>query len=201
MAKSDKPKEYSFSERIEWMMKARKLLDDAFYPNFAYQGRWVYMGCSPGSDWMQRKEHIDVVIQVEGSGRAVVLQAGPQSLTVDEKIDSKNRSTIFCETMSDKDRRKPGWMVKGVSKADVLLWAFNRQQPAGLEVHMFWLKLLIDWFWPRASQFVEYPISNNENGRRWTTLGRQVPIHYLPDEIFIVRKHLVPMQMELPLFG
>jgi len=183
-----KPKVYSFTERNEWMLEARILLDINFYPHFAYQGHWVYIGGnSKGSAHIQREAHIDTIVQITDQG---------YTLTIDEKLDRKNRSTIFAETVSMKEYDKPGWMVPGVSKADLLLWAFRSKRPTGLKVYTFWLECLIKWFWPRKSMYPQFEILN-KNGRRWTTVGHQVPIRDIPAYCYFKDKEIVEAQLSL----
>lgn len=186
-----KKEPYSFTDRHRFMLEARTLLDKAYYPHFAYEGHWVFVGGnSRGSIHIQRDAHIDTIVQITAQG---------QTLTIDEKLDSQNRSTIFAETVSMKEYSKPGWMVPGISQADVLLWAFSMKRPLGLKVYTFWLQQLIEWFWPRQNQFQEYLIHNKENGKRWTTLGHQVPINVIPTYCFLKDKEIVTNQLEMPL--
>lgn len=182
-------KVYSFTERHRWMLEARTLLDKNYYPRFAWEGQWVFVsGNSRGSAHIQRDAHIDTIVRINEQG---------ETLTIDEKLDSGNRSTIFAETVSMKEYNKPGWMVPGVSQADALLWAFNMKRPPGLKVYTFRLKELIDWFWPRETTFREYPILNRENGKRWTTIGRSVPISQIPKYCYLKDKEIVQAQLSL----
>lgn len=182
-------KVYSFTERTEWMLEARSLLDVNYYPRIAYRGHWVYVGGnSRGSAHIQRDAHIDTIVQITDQG---------ETLTIDEKIDSQNRYTLFLETVSMKEFGKPGWMQPGVSKADILLWAFQRKRPCGFMVYTFWLEPLIEWFWPRVSSFQEYPIQNREGRKRWTTLGRSVSISEIPSYCCFQEPEIVKSQLNL----
>lgn len=191
---------YSYVERMEWMLKARSLLDDRFYPRIAYQQRWVVLSGSKQSVDMQRISHVDVVLNlVQSNHQDTIIQIkdGTETLFIDEKLDSKNRSTIFCETISVQEKQKPGWMVEGVSKSDVLLWAFCTKRPVGLKVYMWWLEPLIKWFWARLDWFDEYAIKNKEGDVRWMTIGRQVRIQSIPQELYFRKPEIVTAQLSL----
>ena len=181
--------EYGFTEQNEQMLKARTLLDVAFYPHLAYQGRWVFAsGDSKGSIHIQRDAYIDTIVQITAQGH---------TLTIDEKIDSKNRSTIFAEILSVKEHNKPGWIVPGVSQADVLLWAFTMKRPPALKVYTFWLDKLIEWFWPLRDTFRVFEIRNRENEFIWTTVGCSVPIRDIPYGCYFKDKEIVEKQLSL----
>lgn len=193
---------YSFWEQVDWMVKARGLLDAEFYPRIAYQNRWVVMGYSAGSEYINRERHVDVIAAIETDhvNAVVQLASGPKSVTIDEKIDRKNRSTLFLETWSDKRRKTPGWMQPGISKADILLWAFQRQRPqAGMIVHTYKLPELIDWFWTFEDKKVwpEFDVQN----QGWVTVGRSVPIRDIPSEIVWLEPQYITYQMSLFDFG
>lgn len=200
-------REYSFSEQHEWMMAARQLLDVSFYPSLAYNGRWVVVtGETRAANHFQRGKHVDVAVQLTTSDHINCLaqsRLGNGMLAIDEKLDRKVRNTIFCETISVKHAGKPGWMVDGESKADVILWAYvsATRQRHGLIVYMFQLEPLVKWFWPRLDQFREYEIPNKEtrNGQayRWLTVGRSVPIRHIPKSIILMENHFVPAQLDM----
>lgn len=179
---------YGFEENVTWMLEARQLLDVNFYPHFAYEGRWVYVGGnSKGSVHIQREAHIDTVILISRN----------ETLTIDEKLDRQNRYTILAETVSMVGYNKPGWMQPGVSKADLLLWAFTRKRPPGLKVHTFWLEKLIEWFWPRISMFERFEIKTQEGNKHWVTEGYQVPIKDIPAYCLFTEPELITVQMSL----
>jgi len=189
---------YSFWEQVDWMVKARSLLDAEFYPRVSYQNRWVVTGYSSGSEHINRNKHIDVIaaIDTDHVNAVVQLGSGPRSVTIDEKIDRKSRSTLFLETWSDVRRKAPGWMQPGVSKADVLLWAFRRQRPqAGMMVYTYKLAELVDWFWcvEGGRLWQEFNIPN----RGWTTVGRSVPIRDIPADLVWLEPQYITYQMAL----
>lgn len=209
-AASPRPRKvYSFSQQNKWQAETRTLLDVAFYPFAAYNGRWVVInGETKSATHFQRHKHIDVVLQLTTSDHVNCLaqmKQGAGMLAIDEKLDRMRRDTIFAETMSVLHQRKPGWMQRGVSKADVILWAYASlppKYPLGLKVHMLWLEPLIDWFWPRVRNFGEKEVYNEEkvpNSRpyKWVTVGRSVPVAVIPEEIFLLKNHFVPAQLDM----
>lgn len=221
-------KTYNFDERLDWMREQRTLLDVNFYPRIAHNGRWVVMTDSRGSEIFDKNRHVDVtMMSATGiASRQKGIQSGPHSLTIDEKIDSKNRSTILFEWWSkagqsvpfdwvksgitheqfegfanDLGDKVPGWGQPKISDADILLWAFNRKQPAGLKVYMFWLQDLIQWIIPRRNWYRVYPIVNDE----WITWGYSIPIRgqgSIPADLFFgnLDGHLVRQQLDFSLF-
>lgn len=180
------------------MLRQRSLLDVNYYPHWAYQGRWTYIGRSTGSTTLQRTEHVDVSVQ---------LSDGDNTLLIDEKIDGKNRQTILAETVSRRQPFRPdvpGWIVEGVSSADVLLWAFPRKRPQpGLKVYTFNFARLREWFWRNRNDnpdlFEPHEIPNRENGKTWLTIGYSIPIKEIPRFFFYHSPVLIPYQ--LGLFG
>jgi len=184
---------YSYSEREAWQRRERALLDAHFYPHFAEDGQFIVLGHSPGSVAANRKLHIDVFVRAAGA---------VQTLALDEKIDRKLRSTFFAETWSDREREKPGWMVEGVSDADLLLWAFKRLRPPGLVVYVLRFPEFRAWFWRQFNLFPgrfgdAHQIRNQEGRRRWVTEGFSVPIADVPTTHFLRHKELVTAQATL----
>lgn len=182
---------YSFDERLEFSLRVRRLLDLELYPRFSYNEKWVFVGGSHNSIEVQRRDHVDVFVQM------AELRSGPYSLLVDEKIDRKTRNTVFCETVSMVEYNKPGWMQPGISRADILLWAFQTKRPGGFKIFAFWLKELQDWFWPRVDTFPEFKILNRQNGKRWTTLGRSVKLNQIPDPVYFINGYQITTQTKM----
>lgn len=189
-----KPKKpFVFSEKLQETHERRKLLDESFYPLWAYRGRFTPLEGSTGSDDFNRRMHVDVSIQINDV----------RTLLLDEKLDTKRRSTIFAETVSAKEHRTPGWMVPGISTADLLLWSYPLKRPhPGQTVYVLWFPMFKTWFWTKRRttlMFEEYeiPNSNKERTRFWTTVGESVPLDVIPSEMFLVFKHDVLLQQRM----
>ncbi len=172
---------YDFDERMDWMLKERKLLDKEFYRVMAHNSQFVQMGKSPSSIRIQRDGHIDIFFVP--SERFMALQHGDpdSSVTVDEKIDDHWRPTIFAEEWSVKNKKR-GWMYPGVSEADLLLWAYKTRRPQGLKVFIWKLPELIEWYWDSNANFRLFEIPN----KSYVTVGRSVEHSWIPDDITVM---------------
>jgi hypothetical protein len=189
---------YDFDEKARESVERRKLLDSFFYPHIAHRGQWVYLQDSFGSIELQRKQHIDTVASVS-------LRANEaHSVTIDEKMDSVLRSprTILLEHVSAVETKTPGWAKPGVSSSDWLLWAFPLNSKNGLEVYLYWLPQLAEWFWKLHTAgafptFAYKSISSKRGSRTWTTKGVSVPVADIPCWLTIANGVNVIPQLEL----
>jgi hypothetical protein len=142
----------NFDDDLAFTEKARVLLEEQLYRQWAYQGRFVSLsGESPGTMFLQRNAHIDVAIQVMQDDRVTCL-------TIEEKIVRQRHTALAIETHSDKRRDKSGWIY--TSTADVLLYAFGLAY-GGLEVYTMSLPALRKWFLPVADTFPKANTPNN----------------------------------------
>lgn len=164
---------YSFSASQDVERRGSLFLQRHLYPKMAENGQFVHFdGNTEAERIIQMELHIDLAMKVKGG----------KTIFIDEKIDSKLRSTIFIETWSDTVQDKPGWAQLGVSHSDALLWAFPKN--GGYEVHVLRLERLLQWFLPQRMSFKGFEILNKEGDREWRAYGFSLPLLEIPDRLF-----------------
>lgn len=172
----------SFHNDLQYAERSRERLDRHFYPRMAADGRFVPLGRSDGSMYLQTEAHIDVIVASHSGG----------SVTVEEKLvrwPGYEYTALAVETHSNLERTGgqavgDGWIA--TSRADYLLYAF--EQPGGrLKVWVFDLPGLRQWFAPRVGAF---PYSDTRNDF-YTTRCRVVPLSSIPARLVRVRAKLV----------
>jgi hypothetical protein len=127
-----------FDSDKAWTEQARGSFERDLYPALAWEGRFVYLARSAGSEFLQRVAHIDAVVQ---TGPGV-------SITVEEKIVRRKYAALAVETHSRVESgERDGWIY--TSTADTLIYAFGVQ--GGLECWIMSLPALRQWFEPRES--------------------------------------------------
>jgi hypothetical protein len=157
-----------FDSDKAWTEQARRLIERDLYPALAWEGRFVYLARSAGSEYLQRVAHIDVVVQ---TGPGV-------SITVEEKIVRRKYAALAVETHSRVESgERDGWIY--TSTADTLIYAFGVQ--GGLECWIMSLPALRQWFEPREHDFAERQVMNGRDGKVWYhTRCRLVPLRDIP---------------------
>jgi hypothetical protein len=135
-----------FTQDKKFTERARELLVRDLYPNLAWNGQFVSLAKSDGSQVLQRQAHIDVVVQT-----------GPEcSITVEEKIVRKKYDAFAIETHSHLPERD-GWIF--TSTADMLIYVFSL--PGGLECWIMSMPSLRQWFTRHEKNF---PMARTKNG-------------------------------------
>jgi hypothetical protein len=152
----------NFYDDKNFTERARALLVRDLYPNMAWNGQFVSLAQSDGSQHLQRNAHIDAVIQ---TGEGV-------SITVEEKIARRKYDCFAIETHSHLPK-KDGWIF--TSTADLLIYVFTLRD--GLECWLMSLPALRQWFTPRQHNFAVARVQNGINGTRiYDSECRIVPI-------------------------
>ena len=127
----------------DWFFGVRQYrhLLDAFYQQYCYEQRYVFVDRSRCSNLLQREWKVDTMVQKDAQC----------SLAIEEKIvkwpaNNTPYTAFFLETRSctNKDHESDGWMK--TSQADLLFYAFEIQD-VGLVAYLLDFPRLQHWFW------------------------------------------------------
>lgn len=130
----------------------------------------VYQKAFPNmTNHMRGKQHASAS-QYNGVDRIIYLENG-KTLTIDEKVRSKDYDDILLEFISNDQKNTPGWIEKDLS-IDYLAYAFLPSKTAYL---FDWRMLALAWAQNKEAWKDNYKIAKAEN-LHYTTHSVCVPI-------------------------
>jgi len=119
-----------------------------------------------------------------GIDRVVSLGSG-KTLTIDEKVRTKDYPDILLERWSDRDRKAPGWVQQDLA-CDYIAYAFIPSQRCYLlpfqELRRAWIQHGREW----ANQYPAVLARNERSGRKWVTECVPIPIPVLKEALIAV---------------
>lgn len=136
--------------------------------------------------------------QRAGIDRSILL-ANSKQILIDEKVRGRNKTTgrvyadILLETLSDRDRQTPGWIVKPL-RADYIAYLIA---PLGICYLLPVLQLQLAWSRYGDQWTAEYQTREARNNG-WTTINVPVPANVLYPAIgSCLRSAFQPWEVEV----
>jgi len=126
---------------------------------------------------MDRPIKANGLAQQMGVDRVVTLTTS-MTVRIDEKVRAVDYGDILLETLSDRDRKTPGWVIKELF-CDFIAYAVEPSRRCYflpvVQLQSAWREHGADW----TKEFGTREAENRDGGRRWITVNTPVPVRVL----------------------